>query len=66
MASACAEGSEGVLYGWGRNAPPLALPTGVGFSVGKGTGIQAVVLQVRSGRQGAVHGIWCAGLAAVL
>ena len=46
MASSCGAGGELVLYGWGKNAPAVALPEGVGFSVGKGTGIQAVVLQV--------------------
>ncbi len=35
-----------VLYGWGRNAPRLELPKGVGFSVGNFTGIQYIVAQV--------------------
>jgi hypothetical protein len=46
MASSCGDGGELVLYGWGKNAPAVELPEGVGFSVGRGTGIQAVVLQV--------------------
>ncbi len=46
MRSACSEGQEAVLYGWGKDAPAMHLPTGVGFSVGPGTGIQYVVLQV--------------------
>lgn len=33
-------------YGWGRNAPKLDLPKGVGFSVGKGSAIAWVVAQV--------------------
>ncbi|KAL4858006.1 Peptidyl-glycine alpha-amidating monooxygenase A [Chlorella vulgaris] len=47
MRSACADsGSENVLYGWGKNAPPMSLPQGAGFSVGPGTSIRTVVLQV--------------------
>jgi hypothetical protein len=33
-------------YGWGRNAPELQLPDGVGFSVGKGSGVRYIVMQV--------------------
>lgn len=43
---ACREGSGTILYGWGKNAPPLQLPDGVGFSVGGATGIQYIVAQV--------------------
>ena len=46
MRSACGAGSEAVLYGWGKNAAPIHLPDGAGFSVGKGTSIRTVVLQV--------------------
>lgn len=47
MRSACEDsGSENVLYGWGKNAPPMSLPQGAGFSVGPGTSIRTVVLQV--------------------
>jgi hypothetical protein len=41
-----ADGGESVLYGWGRNAPRINLPSGVGFSTGPGTGISSIVLQV--------------------
>lgn len=34
------------MYGWGKNAPPVHLPNGTGFSVGPGTGTRSVVLQV--------------------
>lgn len=34
------------MYGWGRNAPDLSLPDGVGFSVGARTGIRYIVAQV--------------------
>jgi hypothetical protein len=33
-------------YGWGRNAPKLELPDGVGFSVGGGSSIRFIVAQV--------------------
>ena len=33
-------------YGWGRNAPKLELPKGVGFSVGKGSAVKWIVMQV--------------------
>ena len=47
MTAACGQGGESVLYGWGKNANAIALPDGVGYSVGPGTGVQALVLQVR-------------------
>jgi hypothetical protein len=43
-------GSEMLAYGWGRNAPPLALPDGVGFEVGEG-GFAYAVLEVRRRRR---------------
>ena len=43
----CARGSPEILYGWSRDGAALALPLGVGFSVGANTGIRQVVLQVR-------------------
>lgn len=48
MEPACGTSSESVLYGWGKNAPPMAMPQGAGFSVGPGTGIRTLVLQVRA------------------
>ena len=33
-------------YGWGRNAPKLELPSGVGFSVGGSSTIRWIVAQV--------------------
>lgn len=47
MEPACGSDSEGVLYGWGKNAPAVEMPPGAGFSVGPGTGIRALVLQAR-------------------
>uniref|UniRef100_A0A2I9LP74 peptidylglycine monooxygenase n=1 Tax=Centruroides hentzi TaxID=88313 RepID=A0A2I9LP74_9SCOR len=44
-APTCASGSQ-VIYAWARDAPPLNLPDGVGFKVGKGSGINYLVLQV--------------------
>lgn len=41
----CRDGNH-VLYAWARNAKSLTLPDDVGFQVGKGTGIQYLVLQV--------------------
>lgn len=35
-----------IIYGWGRNAPDLHLPEGVGFSVGRDTSIHYIVAQV--------------------
>eukprot|EP00878_Enallax_costatus_P000444 GHUV01000535.1.p1 GENE.GHUV01000535.1~~GHUV01000535.1.p1 ORF type:complete len:875 (+),score=241.60 GHUV01000535.1:368-2992(+) len=42
----CGGFQETIMYGWGRNAPKLDLPKGVGFSVGKGSAIAWVVAQV--------------------
>ncbi|KAL4442992.1 hypothetical protein ABPG77_008483 [Micractinium sp. CCAP 211/92] len=52
MQLACSGGTDVVLYGWGKNAPAIALPEGVGYSVGPGTGIRTLVLQMHylSGR----------------
>ncbi|CAD7700757.1 unnamed protein product, partial [Ostreobium quekettii] len=44
--TACKGEQEAVLYGWGRNAPKLELPDGVGFSVGGEGGLNHLVLQV--------------------
>ena len=41
----CSAGSQ-VIYAWAKDAPPLKLPEGVGFRVGKDTGINYLVLQV--------------------
>ncbi|KAL4457726.1 hypothetical protein ABPG75_012591 [Micractinium tetrahymenae] len=46
MSPTCSGGTDVVLYGWGKNAPAIALPPGVGYSVGPGTGIRALVLQM--------------------
>lgn len=46
MSSPCNGGFERVLYGWGKNAPPMSLPDGVGYSVGPGSAIEGLVLQV--------------------
>ncbi|GFR52234.1 hypothetical protein Agub_g14767 [Astrephomene gubernaculifera] len=46
MQPVCNGPSSTVLYGWGRNAPELHLPEGVGFSVGERTGIKYIVAQV--------------------
>ena len=54
MAPVCGTASEGVLYGWGKNAPAVAMPQGSGFSVGPGTGIRSLVLQ--ASRAAAGHG----------
>ncbi|GAX81472.1 hypothetical protein CEUSTIGMA_g8901.t1 [Chlamydomonas eustigma] len=35
-----------IMYGWGRNAPQLKLPEGVGFSVGDQSAIKYIVAQV--------------------
>ena len=48
MTSPCRGGFERVLYGWGKNAPAMSLPPGVGYSVGPGSAIQSLVLQVSS------------------
>lgn len=58
MRSACEDsGSENVLYGWGKNAPPMSLPQGAGFSVGPGTSIRTVVLQVCFRQQACLAGV---------
>ncbi|KAK9304995.1 hypothetical protein QLX08_003727 [Tetragonisca angustula] len=41
----CAENSQ-ILYAWGRDAPTLILPEGVGFKVGGDSPIKYLVLQV--------------------
>ncbi|CAG0891566.1 unnamed protein product, partial [Cyprideis torosa] len=41
----CRDGSQ-VVYAWAKDAPPLELPRGVGFRVGKNTEISYLVLQV--------------------
>lgn len=46
MTSPCRGGFERVLYGWGKNAPAMSLPPGVGYSVGPGSAIHSLVLQV--------------------
>jgi hypothetical protein len=47
MHSLCASGQM-LAYGWGRNAPPLSLPPGVGFEVGGTSGFTHAVLEARS------------------
>lgn len=42
----CGSSYSGIMYGWGRNAPSLTLPEGVGFTVGGESGIRWVVAQV--------------------
>uniref|UniRef100_A0A0N5AWM1 peptidylglycine monooxygenase n=1 Tax=Syphacia muris TaxID=451379 RepID=A0A0N5AWM1_9BILA len=37
---------QSVIYAWGRDAPPLVLPEGVGFKVGGDTSTRYLVLQV--------------------
>jgi hypothetical protein len=44
---AVCEGDHHVFYGWGRNAPELHFPKGVGVAVGASTSASMVVLQVR-------------------
>ncbi|WIA13049.1 hypothetical protein OEZ86_006342 [Tetradesmus obliquus] len=46
MAPTCGGFSETIMYGWGKDAPRLDLPQGVGFSVGKGSAVKWVVAQV--------------------
>ena len=45
MAPSC-EGMDGVLYGWGRNAPSVKMPESSGFTVGKKSSTKALVLQI--------------------
>jgi len=40
------QGNQRILYAWARDAPPLDLPQGVGFTVGGNTGINTLVIQV--------------------
>jgi hypothetical protein len=49
MHSLCARGQM-LAYGWGRNAPPLSLPPGVGFEVGGASGFTHAVLEARPSR----------------
>eukprot|EP00210_Caulerpa_lentillifera_P005706 g5457.t1 len=51
MGSPCKD-AEVVLYGWGRNAASIQYPSGVAFSIGSGTDITSLVLQIHyvSGR----------------
>ena len=44
---AVCNGGEHVFYGWGRNAPKMEFPDGVGVAVGQGTELTVLVLQVR-------------------
>ena len=46
MAPACKGRRENVLYGWGKNAPTVKLPEGTGYTVGPGTTMPSIVLQV--------------------
>lgn len=46
MRSPCGAGREAVLTGWSPDAPAAQLPEDVSFSVGAGTGLASVVLQV--------------------
>ncbi|KAK9837060.1 hypothetical protein WJX84_000291 [Apatococcus fuscideae] len=45
MQPACA-GGDHVMYGWGRGADAMHLPPGTSFSVGPGTAVAHVVLQI--------------------
>ncbi|KAI8471286.1 MAG: PHM/PNGase F domain-containing protein [Monoraphidium minutum] len=45
-APTCGSNEETILYGWGRNAPKLQLPEGVGFSVGGSSSIAYIVAQL--------------------
>lgn len=47
-ANPCGEHSQ-IIYAWARDAPPLKLPDGVGFKVGKTSPIKYIVLQVHYG-----------------
>eukprot|EP01137_Pigoraptor_chileana_P004791 Opistho-2@46917 len=51
MGSICGSDSEKyILYAWGKNAPALEIPAGVGFRVGGDTRIKYLVLQVHYGK----------------
>ncbi|RWS30403.1 peptidylglycine alpha-hydroxylating monooxygenase-like protein [Leptotrombidium deliense] len=43
------KGKTSIIYAWALDAPKLILPQGVGFKVGRGTGINFLVLQVHYG-----------------
>lgn len=43
----CGEAGQQVLYGWGKDAPAMTLPPGVGFHVGQGSSVHSLVLQAR-------------------
>ena len=58
MTRPCGGAFERVMYGWGKNAPLMQLPDGVGYSVGPGSAITTLVLQVGSG---CLHGAWLKG-----
>lgn len=45
MARACT-GMDGVLYGWGRNAPSVSMPKRSGFTVGEKSSTNSLVLQI--------------------
>ncbi|XP_068103574.1 peptidyl-glycine alpha-amidating monooxygenase isoform X5 [Hyperolius riggenbachi] len=38
-----------IMYAWAKNAPPTKLPKGVGFNIGRDSGIKYFVLQVHYG-----------------
>jgi len=44
------KGDERIIYAWARNAKGLKMPKGVGFAVGKNTGINYIVMQVHYAR----------------
>ena len=45
-APVCGNPESEIVYAWGRDAPELDLPPGVGFKVGGDTDIKYLVLQV--------------------
>ena len=45
MQSACQD-TDVVLYGWGRNAPPVTFPPGYGYTVGARSSNKHLVLQI--------------------
>lgn len=49
MGRLCGTGQPYILFGWGRNASGIQLPTGVGFRVGERTDINWLVLQLHYG-----------------
>ncbi|XP_076019705.1 peptidyl-glycine alpha-amidating monooxygenase B isoform X1 [Genypterus blacodes] len=40
------EDEASIMYAWARNAPPTKLPNGVGFKVGRSSGVSYFVLQI--------------------